>query len=223
MMEPGIFMENYREAFGDTAELPVAFWYSDQAVNPTAKINGCFFKGMKDVRAGIPISLNAGVIGCMGGKFYTGFTGMPAMVPNFVSQKERYKQTPEMVLDFIHDLDVPETSLGYLNFARLDQIDSFDRIEGLLFLVNPDILSGLAAWAFFDRNEDDTVTSLFGSGCSSVVTQAVQENRRNGKRTFIGFFDPSVRIHFEPDILSFMIPHVPVQGNVSYHEGQLPF
>lgn len=34
---------------------------------------------------------------------------------------------------------------------------------------------------------------------------SVIENSRGGKRTFIGFFDPSVRPYFEPDILSFMI------------------
>lgn len=88
----------------------------------------------------------------------------------------------------------------------MDQVESFDNLEGVLFLATPDMLSGLATWAFFDNNAPDAVTSLFGSGCCSVVTQAVVENNRGGKRTFIGFFDPSVRPYFEPDILSFMIP-----------------
>ena len=83
-------MTNYREAFGERAELPIAFWYSDKQENETEKISGCFFKGLQQVREGKTISLNSDVIGCGGGKFYTGFTEMPIHVPNFVSLKEKY-------------------------------------------------------------------------------------------------------------------------------------
>ena len=48
--------------------------------------------------------------------------------------------------------------------------------------------------------------SPFGSGCCSVITQTIIENRKQGKRTFLGFFDPSVRPYFEADLLSFTIP-----------------
>lgn len=111
-----------------------------------------------------------------------------------------------MVFDFVEKLEVPRTDKNYLNFARIDKIDSFDDIEGLLFLATPDVLSGLATWAYFDNNSEDTVTSMFGSGCSSVITQAVTENVRNGRRTFLGFFDPSVRPYVDANVLSFVIP-----------------
>lgn len=205
-MEIHTFITNYREAFGERAELPIAFWYSDKQENETEKINGCFFKGMQQVRDGKTISLNADIIGCGGGKFYTGFTDMPVHVPNFVSLKERYKKTPEMVVSFINQIQVPRAESGYLHFTRIDNLSSFDSVEGLLFLANPDILSGLTTWAFFDTNAFDTVATPFGSGCSSVVTFTILENRKGGKRSFIGFFDPSVRPYFEPDILSFTIP-----------------
>ena len=87
-MEINTFINNYREAFGEVAELPIVFWYSDEKIADTQKIGGCFFKGMKTVRDGGAISLNAENIGCGGGKFYTGFTEMPENVPNFVSLKE---------------------------------------------------------------------------------------------------------------------------------------
>ncbi|MDF9830663.1 DUF169 domain-containing protein [Parabacteroides sp. PF5-6] len=205
-MEVKVFIDNYREAFGEKAELPIVFWYSDIALADTEKINGCFFKGLKTVREGNPISLNAEVIGCGGGKFYTGFTEMPERVPNFVSLKEKYKKTPEMVVEFIEQLGVPLTNRKYLNFTRIDQVETFDKVEGLLFLATPDILSGLTTWAYFDNNSEDAVTSMFGSGCSAVVTNVVVENHKGGKRTFIGFFDPSVRPYVEADILSFVIP-----------------
>lgn len=205
-MEIKIFIENYKEAFGDMAELPLVFWYSDKPVDLTGKINGCFFKGMKEARAGNTISLNADVIGCGGGKFYTGFIDMPELIPNFVSLKEKYKKTPELVLDFIQTLGVPRAEKNYLNFTRIDNVVDFESIEGIFFLATPDILSGLTTWAYLDSNSDESVVSTFGSGCSSVVTQTVLENRKGGKRTFIGFFDPSVRPYFEANILSYVIP-----------------
>jgi len=200
------FISNYREAFGPDIELPVAFWYSDQPIAQTEKINGCFFKGMKEARQGNPISLSAETIGCGGGKFYTGFTEMPERVPNFVSLKEKYKKTPEMVLEFIEELGVPRTDKLYLNFTRIDNLTSFDNAEGLIFFATPDILTGLATWAFYDNNSPDAMTSMFGSGCSTVITQTVLENRQNGRRTFLGFLDPSARPYVEANILTFTIP-----------------
>lgn len=205
-MEVKVFINNYREAFGEKAELPIAFWYSDTPLAATEKINGCFFKGLKAVREGKPISLDAAVISCGGGKFYTGFSEMPERVPNFVSLKEKYKKTPELVVEFIENLGVPRSSRKLLNFARIDTIETFDEMEGLLFFATPDILSGLTTWAYFDNNSEDAVSSIFGSGCSTVITHAVVENNRNGKRTFIGLFDPSVRPYVEANILSFVIP-----------------
>ena len=205
-MEVKVFINNFREAFGDAAELPIVFWYSDNKIVDTDKINGCLFKGIGQVRQGRLMSLNADTIGCGGGKFYTGFTEMPVHVPHFVSVKEKYKENPEMVIDFVDKLGVCKTDKSYLNFARIDCIDSFDHIEGLLFFATPDVLSGLATWAYYDNNAEDAVVSLFASGCGSVVTHAVNENKQNGKRTFIGFFDLSVRPYVEENILSFMIP-----------------
>ena len=53
-MEIKKFIENYREAFGEYAELPIVFWYSDILENETGKVNGCFFKSMSKVRGVIP-------------------------------------------------------------------------------------------------------------------------------------------------------------------------
>lgn len=205
-MDLNYFIDSYREAFGNGIELPLAFWYSDEPVAVTEKAGGCLFKSVVQARSGITVSLGAENTGCGGGKFYCGFTPMPPYVPEFVSLKERYKETPELVTDMIEKLNVPEAKKRYLNFSRIDNLETLDEIEGLLFLVTPDVLSGLVTWASFDSKDDDAVCSLFGSGCSNVVTQAVVENSKGGSRTFIGFFDPSVRPYFESNILSFIIP-----------------
>lgn len=205
-MDIQTFINNYYEAFSLKAELPIAFWYSDSLLGELKQTQGCLFKALPTIRQGEIISMNGNSIGCEGGKFYTGFTYMPEHVPNFVSLKERYKQTPEMVVEGIKGMNVQRASLRYLHFARIDRLTSFEKVEGLLFLATPDILSGLVTWAFFDNNSPEAISTPFGSGCSATITQAVNENRRGGHRAFLGFFDPSARPYVESNVLSFTIP-----------------
>lgn len=200
------FIQSYREAFGSKAPLPLLFGYSDQPIADTEKIGGCFFKGLQMARDGQPVSLSSDVIGCGGGKLYTGFSDMPERVPGFVSLKEKYKKTPEMVADYVNGLGMKRAEKPYLNFIRIDKAESFEGTEGVLFYATPDMLSGLCGWAFFDNNETDAVVSQFGSGCSSVVSMTVLENDRQGYRCFIGLFDPSVRPYVGTNELSFTIP-----------------
>lgn len=205
-MDIKTFLDNYREAFGAKAPLPVLFYYSDEAVAPPERIGGCLFKGLARVREGQPLTLTGDAIGCGGGKLYTAFAPMPAFVPTFVSEKERYKQTPQDVLECIEKLDIRPATGPYLNFVRLDRAAGFDPMEGLLFFATPDMLSGLTTWAYFDNNADDAVAALFGSGCAAVISVAVRENRLGGDRTFVGLFDPSVRPYIGANELSFVIP-----------------
>lgn len=167
-------------------ELPLLFRYTDEPLRPAAKAGGCFFKALAEARDGRPVGLNASNIGCGGGKFYTGFSPMPEFVPQFVSLKERYKQTPEMVLDFIAALDLRPGPKAWLEFVRVDAAGTFDGAEGVLFFATPDVLAGLVTWAGFDNDAPDAVAAPFGSGCSTVVSQAVRENRNGGRRCFLG-------------------------------------
>ena len=200
------FLNNFREAFGQQPESPIAFWYSAEPLGELQKVNGCFFKGFNRLKEGKTLTLDEATIGCGGGKFYSGFVDMPERIPNFVSQKEKYKKTPEQVLGFIERMELERATLPYLNFDYIDRIESFDNIEGILFFATPDVMSGLATWAFFDNDEEDTVCSIFGSGCSLVVAQTIRENRREGRRTFLGGFDPSLRPWLDPNVLTYVIP-----------------
>lgn len=204
-MNPEDFIEYFRTAFGNY-ELPVVFWYSDQPTVVSEKTKGCFIKDLKPAREGRLICLSLSTISCGGGKTYTGFMEAPSHLPELVSTKERYKEMPEMVTDFINDLKMPCKSGKYINFVSIDKIESFDELEGLIFFATPDVLSGLVSWALFDTKSTDTVSVPFGSGCSSIISQTVVENQNNGYRIFIGMFDPSARPHVESNILSFAIP-----------------
>ncbi len=131
---------------------------------------------------------------------------MPERVPGFVSLKEKYKKTPEMVVRYIEGLGMERATKPYLNFVRIDKAETFEGTEGIFFYATPDMLSGLCGWAFFDSDEPDAVVSQFGSGCSTVVSMTVVENARQGHRCFLGLFDPSVRPWVGPNELSFTIP-----------------
>lgn len=206
-MEVKRFIENFKASFTDNAPLPIAFWYSSVPIADTQKLGGCLFKQINLAREGTPVTLTPDNIGCFGGKYYAGYIDKPERVPTFVSLTERYKRSPEMVDEYLDKLGMPRMEKPYLNFSRIDNIDGFDGIEGLLFFAHADMLSGLCAWAYFDRNEADAVCSHFGSGCSNIVSVAVVENRKpTGYRTFLGLFDVSVRPFVGVNELSFVIP-----------------
>ncbi len=205
-ISPKILVETLRQAFGEGVSLPLVFGYNDKPIAETEKVGGCLFKMLDKARKGTPVSLSAGNVTCGGGKFYTGFSEMPERIPNFVSLKEKYKKTPEMVREFVNAMDQRLAEKPYLNFVRLDQAETLEGMEGLLFYATPDVLSGLAAWTYYDNNNADAVSAPFGSGCSSMISQAVRENRINGNRVFIGLFDPSVRPYIGVNELGFVIP-----------------
>ena len=117
-MQTGEFIAAFREAFGPVPELPLLFRYTDEPLRPVEKVGGCFFKVLAQARGGQPVGLNAANIGCGGGKFYTGFSPMPEFVPQLVSLRERYKQTPEMVLEFIAALDLRPAPKAWIEFVE---------------------------------------------------------------------------------------------------------
>lgn len=131
---------------------------------------------------------------------------MQERIPDFVSNMEHYKKKPQMVREYIDSLGIRLSDKPYLNFIRMDQLDTLDGMEGILCWATLDILSGLAAWAFYDNNREDAVATIFASGCSSIVSITVKENREGGQRCFIGLLDPSARPLVPADELSFVIP-----------------
>ena len=189
-MTPTQFITSYRAAFGENALLPIAFGFSD---TPRTKVKHgirCIVGAYKMVLDGRDITLEGDFINAA-----------------FVSETECYKQTPALVKDYVAGIGIVPVTKPYLNFMRIDHLDSWDSIEALIFFATPDIISGLAAWAFYDRNEPDTVTVKFGSGCASTIAFAVAENHLpDGYRCFLGMTDLSARYLAPSGLLAFTIP-----------------
>ena len=200
------FIIRYREAFGESAPLPIALGYSNQPASEVRKVPKCMIGAISKVRNGESLTLCEENVLCGGGGLYTAFREMPDRVPTFVSEIEHYKKSKEMVVDYVKSLDIHISEKPYLNFVRVDKLEDWSSAEAILFFATPDMLSGLCTWAFYDNNSPDAVTTQFGSGCASVVTFAVNENRKNGKRCFLGMLDPSARPLVPENELTLTIP-----------------
>ncbi len=201
------FLQQYKEAFGDAAPLPIAFGYSYTAATESYKVPRCVIGAIRKVCNGEALTLTADNVLCGGGSLYTRFAPMQERISLFVSETEHYKQTPEQVKEYIRNLNISLTEKPFLNFIRMDQLATLDEIEGILFFATPDILSGLCSWAFYDNNADNAVCTKFASGCCSIVTFAVQENQKQGRSCFIGMLDPSARLLVPANELTFVIPN----------------
>ena len=177
-MEIREFISRFREAFGDAASLPIAFGYSDTPTTEIYSVPKCIIGRISKVREGESLTLCADNVICGGGGLYTRFKQMPERVPVFVSEVEHYKRSKEMVIEYVESLEISISEK----------------------------LSGICTWAFYDNNSPDAVTTQFASGCASIVTFAINENRTKGRRCFLGMLDPSARPLVPENELSLTIP-----------------
>lgn len=205
-MTPQQFIELFREAFGEAAPTPIALWYDDTAVATGCRVPRCIIGAIRKVSGGESLTLTEANVQCGGGGLYTAFRPMPERVPRFVSETEHYKLTPEMVCNYIAGMGIERTDKPYLNIVSVDKLANWNKVEAVLFFASPDALSGLCTWAFYDSNAADTVVAPFASGCASAVTFATVENRKGGKRCFLGMFDPSARPLVPKNELTFAVP-----------------
>lgn len=205
-MAPKEFFDLYREAFTEKAPAPIAFGYDYAPVCESRNVPRCMIGAIRKVADGTPLTLHRNNVQCGGGKLYTMFAPMPERVPSFVSETERYKASEGMVVEYVRNLGLSLSEKPYLNFTPVSLLDSWNGIEGILFFATPDMLSGLASWAFYDNNGDDAVVTRFASGCAGIVTFAIQENRNNGRSCFLSGFDPSARPLIPQNELTFTIP-----------------
>ncbi|UCE91225.1 MAG: DUF169 domain-containing protein [Methanobacteriota archaeon] len=220
-MKPGLkdeFISKWNRHFGDS-ELPLAVFYSDdyevELEDGETRSHSCVIEELSEARRGETLALNAGNIGCRGGKRYLGFSqdiggedfehflsyGIPGKVDG-----ERYKKSPELVrksMGFAPPLVAPKSAIV---FKRWDKLSSRDDPEVVVFFATADVLSGLFTLANFDEAEPDGVICPFGSGCSSIVYHPYAEHGSSRPRCVIGMFDISARPYVDEGVLTFAAP-----------------
>ncbi|MDO5336866.1 MAG: DUF169 domain-containing protein [Eubacteriales bacterium] len=119
---------------------------------------------------------------------------------------EFYRRSPELALDYIESMPEYRTD-NYLVFTPLCNVDSElkENLDGIIFLVNADQLSGLVTLSNFDRKSLDNTAVTFGSGCAQSVLFPFSAENTNQK-CYIGLTDPSARKCISGETLSFSIP-----------------
>ncbi|MDD5658275.1 MAG: DUF169 domain-containing protein [Elusimicrobia bacterium] len=202
----------------DGAELPLAFFYSDdescRALLRPVKGWACMVGGLAPARRGEDMVFSAETTGCMGGKRYLGFS--EALRPDFEYflscgipgklEGERYKKSPEIVRAFMKGRPAVQAPAKYAVFKRWDKLERSDQPQIAIFFAIPDVLAGLFTLAGFDDERPDGVIAPFGAGCASIVQYPIEEGRRERPRAVLGMFDVSARPMAPAGTLSFAAP-----------------
>lgn len=213
------FLEKWEKYFG-AAELPIVFYYHKEIHNaiPVAPKAGrsCIICELEEVRNGTSLAYDGKAIKCGGGKRFLGYA--LNIRPNFEyflscgipgkMEGERYKRTPEIVLEIQNQQKTIDAKDKYIIFKRWDKLEKFDEPAVVIFFAKPDVLSGLFTLANFDQAEPNGTFTPFGSGCSTIVAYPYLEKEAERPRAVIGMFDPSARPCVSKDTLTFAVPMV---------------
>jgi uncharacterized protein (DUF169 family) len=209
------FLKLWKKRF-DGAELPIAFYYTDddRVPGPAPTADRCLIANLSRVREGTPTRFGEKTVGCPGGRRYTGFAeGLRPEFEFFLScgipgrmEGERYKKSPELVREIMAKGPRFKAPAKYLVFKRWDLLDASDEPDAVVFFATPDVLAGLFTLASFDTAEPSGVIAPFSAGCGSIVLYPYLEKNKPEPRAVIGMFDPSARPHVPAATLTFAVP-----------------
>ncbi len=200
------------------AELPVAFYYTDESDRAPATESvdpfRCLIRDLAAVREGVSRRFDGESLRCGGARRYLGFE--PDVMPSFAYflscgipgelEGERYKQSPELVEAYLESQPVFEAPARFAVFKRWDHLDVDDQPSVVIFFARPDTLSGLFTLANFDEADPQAVIAPFGAGCGSIVYHPYRELDADPPRAVLGMFDISARPCVDRDLLTFAVP-----------------
>ena len=211
------FIKKWQTYFGEP-ELPITFFYTDreegvERVKPPSG-HQCLIGMLAKVRGGESLRFDVDSIGCGGGQRYTGFTeGMRPNFEYFLScgipgemEGERYKKTPEIVLEAMKIMPPFKAPARFIVFKRWDRLEEQDDPDVVIFFAPPDVLSGLFTLSNYEDAEPNAVFAPFSAGCGSIVLYPYLEKDTDCPRGVIGMFDVSARPYVPKNTLTFAVP-----------------
>lgn len=210
------FLKHWEKYFGGM-ELPFVFYYADkpkgEELIQSYPEHRCIMADLAKVRQGKSVCFGVDSFSCFGGKKYLGYGR--EIVPNFEyflscgipgkMEGERYKKTPELVKEFMKNVPNFEAPKKFIVFKRWDRLAESDEPDVVIFLVHPDVLSGLFTLANFDAVEPNGVFCPFAAGCGSMVQYPYLEKDSDCPRAVVGMFDVSARPYVSENVLSFSV------------------
>jgi len=213
------FLELWKKYFKDS-ELPITFYFSegDSGVKKASPAKGwsCLVCELAKIRNGDSLCYTEEAFKCGGSQRYLGYAenirenfeyflscGIPGEM-----EGERYKQSPEIVLETQKILKILPSKGKNVIFKRWDKLEETDNPDVVIFFAKPDVLSGLFTLANFDSVQPDGgVFVPFGPGCGSIIHYPYLEKDKETPRAVIGMFDPSARPCVPKETLSFAVPY----------------
>lgn len=205
---------------------------------------GCVISMLNVAAKGRTVAFDRKTYGCVGGGAGLGFgntyVNFPGGIEYFLSvgnkgfcesemgkkiaenmprlvHGEKYKKSPEHAKSFTDALPYYDVPTEFVVFKPIEKLLPEDKPEVIVFLANPDQISGLVVLANYARHGGENVTVPWGAGCHSICIIPFNEGKSPNPRGVIGLIDISARKHVEKDILSFSVPYnlfVEMEGNV---------
>ena len=221
------FISQWKKYFNNT-ELPITFYYSEDTGNADkAKLPegwSCLICELAKVKNGKSIYYTENELACFGAKRFLGFS--ENIRPNFEyflscgipgkMEGERYKISPELVLETLKIQKTIPTKGKNIIFKRWDKLEESDNPEVVVFFAKGEVLSGLFTLANFDQVDPNGVITPFGAGCSSIVYYPYLEKNNENPKAVLGMFDVSARSCVPSDVLSFSVPMNKFEKMIGY-------
>ena len=152
--------------------------------------------------------------GCVGVGFYLGYmkpqtdfvcayvsSGIPG-----VMEGEHYVSDPQTCRRIFEEMDPPLAAGPYCVFKPLDLLEPGETPELVMFFARPEVITGLHSLATYVTGDFNAVTTPFGAGCTSVVSFPRQHALAGERKAVLGGWDPSCRMYYKTDELSFSMP-----------------
>jgi len=211
------FISGWKKYFNNS-ERPISFYFNkgtgDARKAERSKGWSCLICELAKVRKGESLYFSADDLGCAGAKRYLGFT--ENIRPNFEyflsygipdkMEGERYKISPELVLEMQKLQETLPTKGQNIIFKRWDNLIESDHPDAVIFFAKGEVLSGLFTLANFDQVDPNGVIAPFGAGCGSIIHYPYLEKNKDNPKAVLGMFDPSARPCVPTDTFTFTIP-----------------
>ncbi|MFO7796363.1 MAG: DUF169 domain-containing protein [Promethearchaeati archaeon] len=152
--------------------------------------------------------------GCPGGQFWSGFRKkVPDGWAHFLTngkedvlggRAERFKKDIKVAVKTIKDPGpVQKTeNYDYIVFQALEEIPDSQKLEFILFFVNPNTMAKLITLLNYERHLPYAVKAAAGSGCMSLLNHPLNMKEKPEVDAIMGVWDPFARRNIPKDLLS---------------------
>jgi hypothetical protein len=171
----------------------------------------CLIPRVYAVSLGSTFSVTDEECACMGGRVYLGYssstiegfeyflsTGHPEVMGG---RCERFKESPEIVLEMMKESDDIKPLGKYTVFQPLDEVPENIKPDILTFFVPPDKLSALVFLVGFPTADRYVIKTPFASGCGSILVEPMKLPA-DKPGAILGGFDIAARPYIPKEILT---------------------